>query len=62
MTPKNLVTLCDAAEATRVSTRTIRRWVADGLLPACRVGPKLLRVDLTDVEALMRRVPSAATR
>lgn len=53
--------LTDAAEALGVSDRTIRRRMADGSLPAFRVGPRLLRVRRSDVEALLVPLPSAAT-
>lgn len=41
-----------AAEHIGVSTRTIRRWIASGDLPARRVGPKLLRINVSDLESL----------
>jgi excisionase family DNA binding protein len=46
-----------AAELCHVHPNTIRRWIAEGRLPAYRVGPRRLRVDLADVEALI--VPTA---
>jgi excisionase family DNA binding protein len=52
------VSLADAAEHVGVTTRTLRRWIAAGTLPAYRVGPRLVRVDLGDVEELMRPIPT----
>jgi excisionase family DNA binding protein len=52
------VTLAEAASRYGVSTRTLRRWVADGRLPAWRVGPRLIRVAPADVAALARPVPT----
>ena len=46
--------LAQAAARTRVSVRTLRRWIAQGRLPAYRAGPRLLRVDPQDVDAMMK--------
>ncbi|HEY5184938.1 MAG TPA: helix-turn-helix domain-containing protein [Actinomycetes bacterium] len=54
--------LAEAADQARVSPRTVRRWVAAGLLPAYRLGPRVLRVDLDDLDALARRIPTAGGR
>lgn len=40
-----------AAETVGVSVSSLRRYIADGRITAHRVGPKLIRVDLTQVEA-----------
>jgi excisionase family DNA binding protein len=53
------VSLADAAERVGVTTRTLRRWIAAGVLPASRVGPRLVRVSLDDLDALMRPIPTA---
>ena len=54
-----LVTLAAAAEIAAVNPKTIRRRIADGTLAGYRIGPRLLRVDLNEVEAkLLRRIPS----
>ncbi|MBB2893087.1 helix-turn-helix transcriptional regulator [Flexivirga oryzae] len=52
-------TLADAAERTGLSTRTIRRRIAAGQLPAYRSGPRVLRVDPADVDRLMVLIPTA---
>jgi excisionase family DNA binding protein len=46
--------LAEAAARTHVSTRTLRRWIADGRLNAYRAGPRLLRIDPADVDAMMK--------
>ena len=51
-----LVNLQDAADRAGVSTRTIRRWIADGRLVAYRVGPKVIRVDLDQLEAVFKPI------
>lgn len=47
-----LIGLTEAADRCGVCYRTIRRYVADGRLKAVRVGPRLLKVDAADVDAL----------
>lgn len=52
------ISLQDAADILGVSVDTVRRRIADGSLPAERVGARLIRVRRTDVEALLRPVPT----
>jgi excisionase family DNA binding protein len=44
-----------AAEFYGVTTRTVRRWLADGRLTAYRIGNHLLRLDWSEVESLAVR-------
>ncbi|VCT89531.1 hypothetical protein MHAS_01225 [Mycolicibacterium hassiacum DSM 44199] len=44
------------AEYLGVSTKTVRRYIADGKLKAVRLGPRLIRVERESVEALMRPI------
>jgi excisionase family DNA binding protein len=46
------ITVPQAAERKGVSAKTIRRWIADGTLPAYRVGQKLIRIRVADLDAL----------
>ena len=39
-----------AAHVLGVSAKTVRRRIADGTLPACRVG-RLIRIRLSDIDA-----------
>lgn len=49
-----------AADYADVTTRTVRRWIANGLLPGYRVGPRLIKVDLDDLDRIItRRIPTA---
>jgi excisionase family DNA binding protein len=48
----------DAAAYADVSIKTIRRRILDGSLPAHRLGPRLLRIDRADLDALFRPVPT----
>jgi hypothetical protein len=41
------------------STRTIRRWGEQGIITLYRVGPKLLQVDLDEIDRLIRPVATA---
>ncbi len=49
-------TVAEAAAYTRMSPRTIRRWISQERLPAERVGPRRLRVDLNEVDKLRKPI------
>jgi len=55
---RRLVSLLDAAEFAGVHPRTIRRRVADGTLTGYRMGPRLLRIDLNELDAMLRPIPA----
>ncbi len=57
-----LESITNAAEYLGVSTKTIRRWIADGRLTGYRAGPKLIRVDLNELDAMLRRIPAGGER
>jgi len=57
-TRRTFESLAQAAERTKLSTRTLRRRIADGSLPAYRVGPLILRVDPDEVDRLLVRLPA----
>lgn len=59
--PQTYETIAEAAARARVSTRTIRRRIADGDLTAYRFGPHLIRLDPTEVDRLLRPIPAAGT-
>jgi hypothetical protein len=40
----------------------LRRRIADGTLHGYRLGKRLLRVDLNEIDAAFREIPTAATR
>lgn len=48
-----------AADRLGVSTKTIRRMIARGELPAYRVGSKIIRLETADVDRLLRPIPTA---
>lgn len=57
--PRRLTSIAAAAEFADLSTRTIRRYVAEGRLVGYRVGPRLIKIDLNELDALARPVPAA---
>ena len=60
-TPRSIASIAAAAEHAGLSPKTIRRYIAAGRLAAYRVGPRLIRVDLAEVDALLRPIPTAGT-
>lgn len=54
-------TIKEAAEISGFHHVTIRRYINDGVLPARRIGVKLIRVDLDAVRALDRPFVPAST-
>lgn len=52
-TPR-LLTITEAADMLGHSQQTVRRWIADGRLPACRPGGSHYRVAPGDVERLVQ--------
>ena len=55
-------TLQSTAERLAVDTRTVRRWIASGRLNAYRTGPRLIRVNVEEVDALLTPISSLAGR
>jgi excisionase family DNA binding protein len=58
-TQRQLVSLAEAAAYAKLSVRTVRRYIASGRLTGYRVGPRLIRVDLEELESLARPIPAA---
>jgi len=56
--PRRLASLADAAAYAGVNPRTLRRYVATGHLTGHRLGPRLLRIDLNELDAALRPVPT----
>jgi excisionase family DNA binding protein len=55
-----LMGLSEAAVYCDVSYRTMRRWIAAGRLNGVRVGPKLLKVSVAELDKVMSPVGGAA--
>lgn len=60
-TERRLARINAAAAYSSVNPRTIRRRVADGSLTGYRLGARILLVDLNELDALMRPIPTAGT-
>lgn len=58
--PRRYGSIEHAAQVADVSPKTIRRRIADGSLTGYRFGPRIIRVDLDEVESLFTRMPTAA--
>ena len=48
------VSISDTAEHLGITPKTVRQMIADGRLAAYRSGPRLIRLDLNEVDAAMR--------
>jgi excisionase family DNA binding protein len=53
------VSLTEAAAYADVVTRTLRRYISHGRLAGYRVGPRLIKVDLNEVDAMAQPIPTA---
>lgn len=56
---RQLVSIATAAEHGGCHPKTIRRRIADGSLTGYRMGPRLIRVDLNELDALLSPIPTA---
>ena len=57
-----LESISSAAEYVGVSTKTIRRWIAAGHITGYRTGPRLIRVDAAELDAMLRPIPAGGQR
>jgi excisionase family DNA binding protein len=53
------VSLTLGAEHIGVSEKTLRRMISQGRIRGYRVGPRLIRVDLNELDALASPIPTA---
>lgn len=56
---RQLISIAQAAERLGVCGKTVRRRIADGSLTAYRVGPRLLKIDVADLDDVLRPIPTA---
>ena len=54
---RRLVSLNVAADALAVSTRTVRRYIAEGQLEAVRLGRKTIRIKVDSIERFIDAQP-----
>jgi len=57
-TQKHLASIGQAAEYAGVSTKTIRRRISDGSLTGYRMGQRLIRVDLDELDRMLKPIPT----
>lgn len=55
---RRLASIQQAAEYAAISPKTLRRRVADGSITGYRAGPRLIRVDLNEVDRLLTPIPT----
>jgi excisionase family DNA binding protein len=61
--PGAWLTVEETAELTGVTTKTVRRLIHRGELPARRIGStKMIRVAAADIDKLMRPIPADGFR
>ena len=53
------ISLEEPADMLGLSTRTIRRRISDGTIPAYQCGRRAIRIRVDELEAALRRIPSA---
>lgn len=59
---RRLASVQAAAEMYDVDPKTVRRWIASGLIHGYRVGDRLIKIDLDEIEAkVVQEVPAAGT-
>jgi len=57
--PSTLLTVEEVAAKLKASERSVRRYIADGDLPAYRLGARAIRIRVADIETLMlRQIPT----
>ncbi len=56
---RRFASIAEAADLVGASTKTIRRRIADGSLTGYRMGPRLIRVDLAELDSMFRPIPAA---
>lgn len=63
MTPKirRWVSLADGAEHLGVSEKTLRRMISSNQITGYRAGPRLIRLDLAELDALLSPIPTGST-
>ncbi len=56
------VSIDEAAQIMSLSTRTIRRRISDGTIPAYHCGQRAIRIPLAELQAALRRIPTMRPR
>ena len=53
---EKMITKVEAAKLVGVSTKTVERWISDGVIVAYRLGPRLVRIEEKSILALYERI------
>jgi excisionase family DNA binding protein len=56
---RELVSTLVASKHLGVSEKTVRRYISQGRLTGYRVGRRLIRIDLAELDALLKPIPTA---
>ena len=56
---RELVSIPRAAEHLGISEKSVRRYISQGRLTGYRLGKRLIRVDLAEVDSALRQIPTA---
>ncbi|GAB3742481.1 helix-turn-helix transcriptional regulator [Microlunatus parietis] len=63
MPARRYLSLSEAAEYLGINVRTLRRAIADGRIDGYRIGDRIVRVDLDQIEqSLLIKIPTAVGR
>jgi excisionase family DNA binding protein len=57
---QRLDSLNNAADYAGVHVKTIRRWISAGRLTGYRLGPRLIKVDLDQIDAMLTPIGGRA--
>jgi excisionase family DNA binding protein len=56
---KRFASVQDGAHYSGLSEKTLRRYISDGRLTGYRLGVRLLRIDLNELDQLFKPIPNA---
>ncbi len=59
MTSPKFASLAAAAEIVGVSAKSIRRYIDAGHITGYRVGPRMIRVNINELQDLLAPIPTA---
>lgn len=60
--PTRYLSVADVCDRLGVTDRTVRGWIADGVLPASRIGKRLIRIHEDDLDGIIRAIPTVGDR
>ncbi len=60
-TSRELGTVAQGAAYAKCSQKTIWRYINAGRITAYRFGPRMVRIDMAELDAIIRPIPNART-